>query len=125
MKRFWIGSAISFIAIIALGFALVKINEINDCKKFLVRIGDFYVNYVDAIADYGNLEDKTSEYAINKVEYAEFCGDTCIFFLERLPEKYDEELISKATHKLSLSEIENLKNAIAFYEEIVGAKHVN
>lgn len=117
MKRILVGGAIAIIAIIAFGLTMNEIVKVQKFKDRLIDIGDSYRRYVDGIEEYQNIEDKDSDYANSVLETAYWFGDNSFFLIERLYDEYPEDWINKYTDKISVTQLQNLHDAIAFYIE--------
>ena len=77
MKKFYFLSALAMIGIIALGFFLNHVNEVKDCKNYLIQIGNTYTSFRNSESEYLNAADKTSDYAQQEKQYAnQLAGDT-------------------------------------------------
>ena len=117
MKKFWIGSALAMVAIIALGFALNYANQVKACKDYLILIGDSYVHMRDTKSEYLAMSDSDSDLAKTKQELYKSWASGTLYLIHTMEETHDPEMITKCLHKLSLSEMENLSSAFDYYEE--------
>ena len=117
MKKFWIGSALAMIAIIALGLILKSVSNTRECKNYLILIGDCYVDYLDEKNRYSQIEDKTSDSANETKEHANYWSGQTLYWIRFMEENNDPELITKCMPKLSIEQMQNLDAAFDYYTE--------
>lgn len=117
MKRFWIGSAIAMILIVAFGLTMNEIAKVKKCKDYLICIGDSYASYCFYKDEYQNEDDSNSEHAQNLKESAKQNASDTLYLIRFMEERNNPDLIKRCMSKLSLAEMKNLDAAFEYYEE--------